>query len=92
MQQIADEAFQTYEMYVEEDRRAGNFCDDDYAQHPAVHSIRDTWRVLKPLGLTITSDSKEHDAMIWLDVDWPNPHYFVAYIKNSNLYVLDVDG
>lgn len=91
-EEIADESFKTYEMYVREDRNAGNFTDADYAQHPPVTSAADIWRVLKPFRLTFTDNADEYNAIIWLDVDWPNPHYFVAYLNDAHLYLLDVDG
>lgn len=92
MEQIADESFNTYEIYVREDRKAGNFTDADYAQHPPVASAAHIWRVLKPFRLTFTDDAGEYNAIIWLDVDWPNPHYFAAYLNDADLYLLDVDG
>lgn len=90
--QIAEEAFKTYEIYVQEDRMAGNFSDADYARHPSVSSAADVWRVLKPVGLTLTHSAKEYNSIIWLDVDWPNPHCFVAHLKNADLDLLDVQG
>jgi hypothetical protein len=91
-EQIADEAFKTYEIYIQEDRKAGNFTESDYAQHPTVTSTADIWRALMPFGLTLTNDKREYNSTLWLEVDWPNPHYFVAYLKDADLYLLDVDG
>jgi len=91
-EQIADASFETYEMYVREDRKAGNFSDADYAQHPTVTSTADIWHVLKPFRYTVTDKASEYNAIIWLDVDWPNPHYFAAYLNNARLFLLDVDG
>ena len=91
-QQIADASFETYEIYVREDRKTGNFTDADYANHPAVTSASEIWRVLTPFRLTLTNNADEYDAIVWLDVDWPNPHYFAAYLKHGDLYLLDVDG
>jgi hypothetical protein len=89
---VTVEAFKLYERYVEADRRTGNFTDADYAQHPSVLSAVDMWGVLEPFRLTLTAGSPEYDSIVWLDVDWPNPHYFAAYLHKSNLFLLDVDG
>ena len=90
--QIADASFEMYEMYVREDRKARNFTDADYAQHPPVTSPRDIWGVLTPFRVSFTSSSDAYNTIVWLDVDWPNPHYFAAYLNNAALYLLDVDG
>ena len=89
--QIASESFKIYEHYVACDRKLGN-CDADYANFPVATSEADIWNLLTPFGLTFTLDKLEYDLILWLDVAWPNPHYFVAYLKNSVLYLLDVDG
>jgi hypothetical protein len=90
--QIAQEAFETYKLYVDGDVTSGNFSIGDYARHPRVASATEIWCALKPFRLTLTDSAQEYDAMIWLDVDWPNPHYFVACLKDASLYVLEVDG
>lgn len=89
---IADEAFKTFDMYVREDRKAGNFTDAEYARYPSVTSAADIWRVLKPFRLTLTDNSDEYNMIVWLHVDWPNPHYFVVFLNDARVCVLDVDG
>ncbi|HVW37068.1 MAG TPA: hypothetical protein VHB99_07175 [Pirellulales bacterium] len=90
--QIAQEAFSTYRRYIEEDRKAGNFTNADYSIYPAVTSVADIWRVLSPFRLTMTDAVADYNAMLWLDVDWPNPHYFVACLDGARLYQLEVEG
>jgi hypothetical protein len=79
-------------MYVGEDRNAGNFAVDGSAQHPRVTSVAEMWGALKPFRLTLTDHAKEYNAIIWLDVEWPNPHCFVAFFDDDELYLLDVEG
>ena len=90
--QIAKEAFSTCRWYKDEDRKAGNFTDADYSLHPAVASVADIWRVLSPFRLTLTDAITAYNSMLCLDVDWPNPHYFVACLYDARLYQLDVEG
>jgi hypothetical protein len=78
--------------YVEEDLNAGNFVRADYDDYPTVTSASDIWSALTPTGLEFMTTNRDHDSIISLDVFWPNPHYFVAYLDETKLCLLDVVG
>ena len=89
---IAEAAYETYAMYVRFDLAAGNVVEKDYAEYPSVTSAADVWDALSPFDFTLTMAERDYDSVLALDVCWPNPHYFRAYCKNDDLYLLDVDG
>jgi len=89
---IAEAAYETYATYVREDLATGNFVEEDYAEYTKVKSPVDIWCALSPFGFALTLGEQGYDSVVSLDVRWPNPHYFQAYCKNDDLYLLDVDG
>jgi|GEM_PF-6688600 len=90
--EIEAEAFETYRLYMEEDRRSGIFRDQDFVMHLRVTSASDVWKVLQPLDLHFTPGEADFNWVLSMDVDWPNPHCFVAYFRDLKLDVLTIEG
>jgi hypothetical protein len=84
--QIANEALETYKFYKEESEAAG-----DTATYSEITSRDRIWPLVKPLKWIFES-GKEFKSRVVIDFGWPNDHYLVAYLADTELYHLDVQG
>ena len=89
--QIASEALVTYQFYQAEERSEA---------YENITSQDDIWALIKPqewifklgsLGLTLGSKG-EFKSRVVIDFGWPNDHYLVAYLADTELCHLEVEG
>jgi hypothetical protein len=90
--QIERASYETYRWNVNQDKNAGNFTDEDYADYPDVASVADIWSALTPFAFSMTSRQIDYNWSLALDVFWPNPHYFIAQFRDLQIHALHVDG
>jgi len=82
--QIAHEAFETYRLYREEEGAAKAYAD--------ITSADAIWPLIKPLTWYFALGSSHYKSCVEIDFGWPNPHFLVAKLDDTELYVLEVQG
>jgi hypothetical protein len=81
---IASQALETYHMYQAEE--------GDKEPYAEIISEEGIWPLIKPQEWLFQPGQKEFTSQVVIDFGWPNPHYLVAYLADTDLYLLDVDG
>jgi hypothetical protein len=89
---IAPAAFEWYSIQVSEDRKAGNAKPEDFDEFPTPIAADQIWNVLTPFRITLTDRKSHYNCILWLEVYWQNPHYFVAQLSDLDLYHFYSDG
>jgi len=85
--QIASEAFETYQLYQAEERSKAyeNIISQDYI-----------WPLIKPQKWIFQTGSLgrnlEFKSRVIIDFGWPNEHELVAYLADTELVLLHVEG
>lgn len=83
--QISSEAFRTYQMYKN--------AEGSSAPYPDIVAEEDIWPLMKPQEWRFESGGGfECKSHVIIDFGWPNPHFLVAYLTNTELYQLEVAG
>jgi hypothetical protein len=82
--QIEAEAFETFKVYEGEE--------GDRFDYPQIQSPGAMWSLLKPIEWTFVRTNKNFKSRVLLECSWPNPHDLVAYLDDSELYHLNVEG
>jgi hypothetical protein len=82
--QIAHEAFETYRLYREEEGEAKAYA--DITLPDAI------WPLIKPVKWEFALGSSHHKSRVEIKFGWPNPHYLGAYLDDTALYALEVEG
>jgi len=82
--QIACEALKTYQMYREAEGDAVPYAD--------IHSQDRIWPLLKPREWRFEPGGHEFKSRVIIDFGWPNDHGLTAYLTDTELYQLAVEG
>ena len=82
--EIASEALKTYQLYQEEEGDTNAYAD--------ITSQDGIWPLIRPLQWDFEPDKKHFKSRVVIDFGWPNPHDLVAYLADTELYLLDVEG
>jgi hypothetical protein len=82
--QLAGEALQTYRLYRAEAQ--------DTEAYPDVASEADVWPLITPTTWHFELGNAGFKSRVIIDFGWPNPHALVAYLADTALYLLDVQG
>jgi hypothetical protein len=82
--QIASEALETYHFYQK--------AEGDKKVYAEISSEEGIWPLIKPQEWLFCPGQKEFTSQVVIDFGWPNPHYLVAYLADTELYQLDVNG
>jgi hypothetical protein len=67
-------------------------AEGDTKPYENITSEDDVWPLLKPREWEFETNTIEYTSQVIIDFGWPNPHFLVAYLTDTELYVLDVDG
>ena len=85
--QIASEALETYRLYQAEERSEA---------YENITSLDHIWPLIKPqkwiFGLGSLGRNLEFKSRVIIDFGWPNPHDLVAYLTDTELLLLHVEG
>ncbi len=82
--QIASQALETYHLYQAEE--------GDREPYAEITSEEGVWPLIKPEAWFFQPGQKDFKSRVVIDFDWPNPHCLVAYLADTGLHLLDVDG
>jgi len=85
--QIASDALETYQLYQAEERSQA---------YENITSLDHIWPLIKPqkwiFGLGSLGRNLEFKSRVIIDFGWPNPHDLVAYLADTELLLLHVEG
>ena len=82
--EIASAALETYRMYQDAEK--------DRETYEDISSRNGIWPLVKPLKWYFSLGEKEYKSRVVIDFGWPNDHYLVAYLADTELYLLNAEG